>query len=1023
MSEVFISYSSEDVERARELAHALEKEGWNVWWDRRILPGQRFDQVIRSAIDEAACVVVLWSESSVDSDWVKEEAEQAMLRDCLLPVVIDQVAPPLGFGRIQTGSLVGWTGERDHRGYASLLLALANFAAPDSSTSGLTSTTTPFTGEDSPPGAVSRYETRRPLGSGSFATVWLAYDPDLDADVAVKVLAENWSLDADIKRRFVEEARILRRLEHPSITRVYDVGEHEGRPFFVMEYADRGSLLDRMQGRRAAGRPYEVAEATAISEAIAEALEVAHINGVVHRDLKPSNVLFRSDKGRLGGNGERTMLADFGIARNLQAASGYTISAGTPHYAAPEQADGQADARSDIHAAGAVLFEMLAGEVPYPYPSIGQVLSVQRAEGPPSIAAIRADVPAGLDALIREAMAVDPDRRIPTAAAWRARLGSVDSAEPEAPSTYVPASKPAAEASGPELAEPGADTVPTPPHPTLPVERYDQATISADRVPEDLPGGSPGRSATNPPDRPPSTPAAKGTRRRWWPVAVVVVAIAAIAGALVLTDTENATTAQDTSPTTTTRARDPVAQAAFEEGESLLEAGAFEQALGQYDEALRIEPDAAEYERQWGVANFRSAWESSWDLGYWGGAAPGVTAQFEAAEASFRRASELDPGDATTWLYFARVGHDTNFDGQDGGAMAATVARADAVIALDPDGWGGYQVKALTHLALGQWDEAIGAASTAIDLGAADPDFLAGVWGGVGTGTWHDVAEMYLTLGHAQMNLGDYETAVESLGGCLELYSADHQCLFHRGESHEELGNVAAAASDYRNFLISPEGAGWSEAINDASDFLAERLQPGIEAFLVNPTKLEVHALNGPSDDWIVSSDSDVTFSNGAAVVKGRGGIAALLGRTSTIPSDRAYVISFSFADTSDVFNMNIHSSPQLTAGYRELGYFFGSEPRQADVEVWVGRSSPPAVIPIQTSFVPGVEYAALLAVTDDDEFLFAVWDPASPSTSVRFSDEVSGTTAAAPYELFIHGSEGLLTVYDVKLLSFDSLA
>lgn len=114
MSDIFISYKRDDRPRAKLVARKLEEQGFSVWWDRNIPPGKSFDRVIQEALDQAQCVLVLWSEASVASDWVKEEAEKGASRGILVPVLIDDVPIPLGFGRLQTANLVGWQGEKEH---------------------------------------------------------------------------------------------------------------------------------------------------------------------------------------------------------------------------------------------------------------------------------------------------------------------------------------------------------------------------------------------------------------------------------------------------------------------------------------------------------------------------------------------------------------------------------------------------------------------------------------------------------------------------------------------------------------------------------------------------------------------------------------------------------------------------------------------------------------------------------------------------------------------------------------------
>ena len=113
MSTIFISYASQDRDTAERIARALEAQGWAVWWDRKISPGKKYDEVIHKALGSAQCIVVLWSQHSVDSDWVKEEAEEGKERGILVPVVIGEAPIPLGFRRVQAANLVGWRGSFD----------------------------------------------------------------------------------------------------------------------------------------------------------------------------------------------------------------------------------------------------------------------------------------------------------------------------------------------------------------------------------------------------------------------------------------------------------------------------------------------------------------------------------------------------------------------------------------------------------------------------------------------------------------------------------------------------------------------------------------------------------------------------------------------------------------------------------------------------------------------------------------------------------------------------------------------
>lgn len=303
------------------------------------------------------------------------------------------------------------------------------------------------------PDRIGRFRVERLLGSGSFATVYLAHDEDLDSTVAIKILAENWSRDEDAKRRFLSEARALRALDSDRIVRVYDIGQtDDGRPYMVTEHADRGSLAERMQARRASGGRYEIEEAVSISIEIAECLIAAHDKRIIHRDLKPSNVLFRAilsdDQAAMAREGktvraERMLLADFGIARKLEEAGGTrTMVVGTPHYMAPEQADPESaqvtDERADVYAAAVVLYELLSGAVPYPYDSIVSVVRAQQTSGPPPIRNARPEVSEVVASVLSQGLATDPAARYPSARAWRDALRAATGAGTAPPRVAAP---------------------------------------------------------------------------------------------------------------------------------------------------------------------------------------------------------------------------------------------------------------------------------------------------------------------------------------------------------------------------------------------------------------------------------------------------------------------------------------------------------------------------------------------------------------------------------------------------------
>jgi TIR domain-containing protein len=135
LAQVFLSYASQDRRTAMALADALKGRGWTVFWDRTIPPGKMFDQVIGEALRAAACVVVLWSRASVESRWVKEEAEDAAERNILIPALIDDVPLPLGFRRLHAARLVGWPGSHDANEFDQLTESIAVLLANESSSS------------------------------------------------------------------------------------------------------------------------------------------------------------------------------------------------------------------------------------------------------------------------------------------------------------------------------------------------------------------------------------------------------------------------------------------------------------------------------------------------------------------------------------------------------------------------------------------------------------------------------------------------------------------------------------------------------------------------------------------------------------------------------------------------------------------------------------------------------------------------------------------------------------------------
>lgn len=251
---------------------------------------------------------------------------------------------------------------------------------------------------------IGRYRIERPLGTGAFGTVWLAHDDTLEAPVAVKVLADNWSHRLDVRERFLSEARLLRRAASRLVVQVHDIGElPDGRPYFVMEYADGGTVAELLDDG-----PLPVREALRLTALAARGAAALHEAGIVHRDIKPSNLLLRT-----GPDGTRqVLLADLGLAKTLAEASGLTLAAGSAGYRPPEQAEPGAgiDARADVYGLGAVGYHLVTGTVPG---APGKVVRPDR---------LRAGLDPGVRRALMRALRPDRERRWPGAAAFAEEL-------------------------------------------------------------------------------------------------------------------------------------------------------------------------------------------------------------------------------------------------------------------------------------------------------------------------------------------------------------------------------------------------------------------------------------------------------------------------------------------------------------------------------------------------------------------------------------------------------------------------
>lgn len=255
---------------------------------------------------------------------------------------------------------------------------------------------------------LGQYRLTKELGKGGFATVYRAFQPTLNRNVAIKILHPEFLRDQRALRRFKREALAVARLHHPNIVAVYDYGEHDSRAYLVMEYVSGNTLKVRL------GKPVGYQLALDVVTAVGSALDYAHGKGLVHRDVKPGNILFTED--------DRIVLSDFGIVRLADEDDSSLTRGiiGTPYYMSPEQAMGrQVDGRSDLYSLGVLLFEMLTGRVPYKGDSPIATLSMHATLPVPSARDANARLTEEIDLVVHRGMAKAPGERYQTGADLR----------------------------------------------------------------------------------------------------------------------------------------------------------------------------------------------------------------------------------------------------------------------------------------------------------------------------------------------------------------------------------------------------------------------------------------------------------------------------------------------------------------------------------------------------------------------------------------------------------------------------
>ncbi len=309
----------------------------------------------------------------------------------------------------------------------------------------------------------SRYEIQSKIKRGGMAAVFLAFDTRFKRDVALKVLPPEFSQNPSFRARFEREAQTIAALEHPAIVPVYDFGNVGNLPFLVMRYLPGGSLADRLTDDG-----LDLSETIRIITQLAPAMDEVHRQGIVHRDLKPSNILFD-----LAHN---PFITDFGIVKLIQTDETLTSTGtviGTPFYMSPEQARGDStiDGRSDIYSFGVMIFQMLAGELPFQSDTPMGIALKHIVDPVPNILEVKPDLPDICRTIIDIAMAKEPEDRYPTTSALATALSEVANASKESKSIPIVSSP----ITTPKIPEPDSDTDPLTPPPNEPESTQNKA--------------------------------------------------------------------------------------------------------------------------------------------------------------------------------------------------------------------------------------------------------------------------------------------------------------------------------------------------------------------------------------------------------------------------------------------------------------------------------------------------------------------------------------------------------------------
>jgi serine/threonine protein kinase len=445
---VFISYSHEDEdEKEALLTHlrVLAKGGLiDLWSDDQIGAGVTWHREVEEATARADVAILLISANYLTSDFIVDEQIPKLLQRrkneglTIFPVIaracawtaVDwlkqmEIRPKHGQPVWREG------GRYAHEELASIVGEIEKTLRSKDTDAQLDEDVGIFLG---------RYQLVKLLGQGSsMAKVYETFHPGFNRRMAVKVMDSSRMSDSALER-FQDEAAAVVKLHHNHIVRVIDFDQAKGKHYMVMDLIEGPTLEARLRERWRKGQPFTPDETVGIINALADALDYAHAEGIIHHDLKPSNIMFTSD-----GPDGRLLLTDFGIARILDTPS-LTITGmflGTPHYTSPEQAQGQrGDKRSDIYSLGVILYELVTGRLPFEADTAEAVMR-QHINAPlPPPTKINPELSKAVEQVIVKALSKDPADRYPTAGALAQALREAvieeEMSDEEATDTMLP---------------------------------------------------------------------------------------------------------------------------------------------------------------------------------------------------------------------------------------------------------------------------------------------------------------------------------------------------------------------------------------------------------------------------------------------------------------------------------------------------------------------------------------------------------------------------------------------------------